>query len=53
MTLLKLRMMRLVCDFMLDWYYFRHLPDGIKKKKMDIINSVREDVMEAILREDR
>ena len=46
--LLKLRFMRLMCDFMMDWYYFRHMPKEAKERKMAIVNSVREDIMTEI-----
>ena len=51
MKLLQLRFMRLMCDFMLNWYKFRHIPDVIKQKNMEYVNSVREDVVKLMLKE--
>lgn len=51
--LLKLRFMRLMCDFMMDWYYMRKIPEENKKRKMANINAVREDIVEDILVENR
>lgn len=53
MKFIQLRFMRLVCDFMMDWYYFRHLPQAAKDKKMANVNSVREDIVKAMLKEQR
>ena len=46
--LLQLRFMRLMCDFMMDWYYMRHLPKEPKERKMANVNAVREDVVKAM-----
>ena len=46
--LLKLRLARIFCDLAMDFYYFRNLDEKVKKRKMAIVNSVREDVMEEL-----
>lgn len=51
MNFLQLRFMRLMCDFMMDWYYFRHMGEDAKKKKIENVNAVREDIVAALKRE--
>ena len=51
MNFLQLRFMRLMCDFMMDWYYMRHLPKDAKERKMENVNSVREDIVERLKKE--
>ena len=53
MVMIKLRMMQLLCDFMLDWYYFRKLNEDVKKKKMENVNNLREDIVDLIQKERR
>lgn len=53
MKFIQLRFMRLMCDFMMDWYYFRHLPQEAKDRKMQNVNAVREDIVEAMKSEQR
>ncbi len=53
MKFLQLRFMRLLCDFMMDWYYFRHLPKDAKDRKMENVNAVREDIIELMKKEQR
>ena len=38
--------MRLCCDFMMDWYFFRHMNKDMKDKKMAMVNAVREKIVD-------
>jgi hypothetical protein len=35
----------------MDFYYFRNIEEKMKKKKMAIVNAVREDVIEELKKE--
>ena len=45
-SLLKYQFMRLCCDFMMDWYFFRHMNKDMKDKKMAMVNAVREKIVD-------
>jgi hypothetical protein len=48
---LMLRLARIFCDLAMDFYYFRKIDEKVKEKKMAIVNSVREDVIEELKKE--
>ena len=48
---LQLRLARVLCDLALDFYYYRKMEETVKKRKMAIVNAVREDVMEELSKE--
>lgn len=49
--LLMLRLARIFCDLAMDFYYFRKIDEKVKEKKMAIVNSVREDIIEELKKE--
>jgi len=39
--ILKLKFYIMICDFVLDWYYFRHMRQDFKETKMGRVKHMR------------